>query len=57
MPNNKYMGAQLAGGISPSGPVEVEDAVHAIDAVFELRPVTRQEIFDFVVSEAPFACI
>ncbi|KAG8241080.1 hypothetical protein J6590_094998 [Homalodisca vitripennis] len=36
---------RLAGKFNPSGPSEVEDADHALNAVFELRPVTHQELF------------
>lgn len=42
------MESQLAEVITPRGPAVVEDAQHATDAVFELRPITRQEIINTV---------
>lgn len=40
------MGSQLAEGITPKSPAVVEDAQLATDAVFELRPVSQQEIIN-----------
>ncbi|KAG8310598.1 hypothetical protein J6590_061431 [Homalodisca vitripennis] len=38
------------GKLNPSPPAEVEDADHALDAMFELRPVTQHELFKVVDS-------
>lgn len=50
---NQYfanVGSQLASAINPTGPPGVEDADYALDSVFELRPVTHQELYDCVMS-------
>ncbi|KAG8310596.1 hypothetical protein J6590_061429 [Homalodisca vitripennis] len=39
------MGSRLAGKLNPSPPVEVEDADHALDTMFELRTVTQHDLF------------
>lgn len=49
---NQYfasVGSQLAEATSSRGPAVLEDAQHATDAVFEPRPVTRQEIINTVL--------
>ncbi|KAG8288849.1 hypothetical protein J6590_010968 [Homalodisca vitripennis] len=44
------VGSRLASKLNPSGPSEVEDADHALNAVFVLRSVTQQELFRVVNS-------
>lgn len=38
------VGQQLAGALRPVGHAGVEDADHAVDTVFVLRPITREEL-------------
>lgn len=50
--NNYFasVGSQLASALRTDGPADVDDADHAVQAVFALRPVTQTELFEIVAS-------
>lgn len=43
-----YVGVSLAGPVTARGPEVVEDADHAVCAMFELQPVTSKQLLKIV---------